>query len=803
MSYNPYSDAYDTYEYVPVLPHDIQFLNRPGVISHLLDLFPTQHSFVFDYFDSGYTAQLFKFNVDGVEYLLKLFNKPGQHTNQVQLPESDLYLKSISSFVVDSYQIKVFRLLTDYVNITTFMNQFMEKGPCYILDTYRWTVIFNLIITIKKVHQLHVYHRDLHTKNIMIHTRTLHIMLIDLDSACISDKDCGRDVLTRYFYNKYYAHPKNEDRARIDFSNEYAANIDWYSVGIICLEILCFRNMDINTIHSTLVHNYDDIDQTLLSFVDMIYPACSIHQQVYTVFCNQVLKPCLLEHMHTLVQDDTYFYNIGVFYKTHYERSSYFVIQGEAQSLDYYGFVYSRIFEHIMTHAFPNRVLLYQIYKGKPYHKFITQEIVNVGPLSPNLILRGTHYFSGENCKSAYDVNKTTEGQRLIPKKDRCVPNEPYHDERAYNVPYMSLSIEPLRCGLNPYQLPILEINTLVKDKRTIKNTGPYDARLYKKVMWWGNQLFYFDPNAISFWIPYMAHYYCDSIAFNNEFTTDIVIPNLNGVTKTMNFVFMARNCTSELRNQLFTALESKDPFRASDVSMKKVRSYGACMNNSGTHPNDNIASKEYAKSCFHQGARDGGNWGINACVYSESKFVFAIENTLSPGYMTEKIILAFQGGSIPVYYGPPEIKQYFNPHSFYYVNDRLRDPYNPTDAEIMAIADELWALSEDDSSRGWKKYVGQPILLNNRVPDLFLYKTSSWMERLVAHLRTSYTIELERLQTPIDVIDVNLESEGRKRKMSKRHGRFKKVRTKRRSTFKKYVPPNVTACSKKVGTKH
>lgn len=772
MSYNPYGDAYNPYQYTPAFSHDIQFLNRPGVTSHLRDLFPSQDSFTFGYFDSGYTAQLFKFNVNGVDYLLKLFNEPGQHTHHVPLPDSDMYLNAISSFVVDSYQIKVFRLLDGYVNITTYMNQFMEKGSCYLLDTYRWTIIFNLILTIKKVHQLHVYHRDLHTKNIMIHTRTLHIMLIDLDSACISDEDCARDVLTRYFHNPYYAHPKNADRARIDFSNEYAATIDWYSVGIICLEILCFHNMDVNAIHTTLVHS-DDLDQTLLSFVAMIYPACSIHQRVYTVFCNQVLKPCLLEHMHTIVQDASYVHNLGVFYKTHYERSSYFVIQGEAQSLDFYGFVYSRIFEHIMTHAFPNRVLLYQIYKGQPYQKFITQEIVNVGPLPPNLILRGTHYFAGENCQSAYDVNKTTEGQRLIPKQDRCVPSEPYHDKRAYNVPYISLSIEPLRCGLNPYQLPLLEINTLVNDKRTIKNTGPYDTRLYKKVMWWGNQLFYFDPNAVSFWIPYMAHYYCDSIAFNNEFTTDVIIPNLKGLAKTMNFVFIARNCTSEIRNQLFTALEAKDPFRASDVSMKKVRAYGACMNNSGTHPEDN---EEYSKGCVHKGARSGANWGINACVYASSKFAFAIENTLSPGYITEKIILAFQGGSIPVYYGPPEIKQYFNPDSFYYVNDRLRDPYHPTDAEIMAIADELWVLSEDESERGWKKYVGHPILLNNVVPDLFLYKTSAWMDRLVAHLKTNYPIELDRLQTPVDTRNVNLESEGRKRKMSKRKRFYKRA---------------------------
>ena len=38
-----------------------------------------------------------------------------------------------------------------------------------------------------------------------------------------------------------------------------------------------------------------------------------------------------------------------------------------------------------------------------------------------------------------------------------------------------------------------------------------------------------------------------------------------------------------------------------------------------------------------------------------------AFENTKFPGYVTEKIIEAWASGTIPIYYGDPEIEKYFN----------------------------------------------------------------------------------------------------------------------------------------------
>lgn len=55
----------------------------------------------------------------------------------------------------------------------------------------------------------------------------------------------------------------------------------------------------------------------------------------------------------------------------------------------------------------------------------------------------------------------------------------------------------------------------------------------------------------------------------------------------------------------------------------------------------------------------------LNKRVSSEFRFVIAMENVKSPGYITEKILDAFMAGSIPVYYGTSEIFDIFNPKAF------------------------------------------------------------------------------------------------------------------------------------------
>jgi len=73
----------------------------------------------------------------------------------------------------------------------------------------------------------------------------------------------------------------------------------------------------------------------------------------------------------------------------------------------------------------------------------------------------------------------------------------------------------------------------------------------------------------------------------------------------------------------------------------KKVDSGGRFMNNVGGPVADKIA--------FHR----------------QHKFVIAFENSSHPGYTTEKIVDAFAAGSVPIYWGDPEVTRVFNPKAF------------------------------------------------------------------------------------------------------------------------------------------
>lgn len=48
----------------------------------------------------------------------------------------------------------------------------------------------------------------------------------------------------------------------------------------------------------------------------------------------------------------------------------------------------------------------------------------------------------------------------------------------------------------------------------------------------------------------------------------------------------------------------------------------------------------------------------------SKCKFTIAFENSSSPGYTTEKLLHAYISGTVPIYWGNPEVSRDFNPNS-------------------------------------------------------------------------------------------------------------------------------------------
>ena len=101
-----------------------------------------------------------------------------------------------------------------------------------------------------------------------------------------------------------------------------------------------------------------------------------------------------------------------------------------------------------------------------------------------------------------------------------------------------------------------------------------------------------------------------------------------------------------------------------------------------------------------------------NRKAFQPFAFNVAMENSVHPGYLTEKIGHAFASGSVPIYWGDTEtVKDFFNPASFLNVGDFA----SPATAGEFAV--QLWR-----DPQKVQPYLDAPITVNNRLAD---YKTA------------------------------------------------------------------------------
>ncbi len=61
--------------------------------------------------------------------------------------------------------------------------------------------------------------------------------------------------------------------------------------------------------------------------------------------------------------------------------------------------------------------------------------------------------------------------------------------------------------------------------------------------------------------------------------------------------------------------------------------------------------------------------WAHTHNIYSDFKFGLVMENTRQSGYITEKILSAFVGGTVPIYFGTEEVFNIFNKKAMIYYN--------------------------------------------------------------------------------------------------------------------------------------
>ena len=145
---------------------------------------------------------------------------------------------------------------------------------------------------------------------------------------------------------------------------------------------------------------------------------------------------------------------------------------------------------------------------------------------------------------------------------------------------------------------------------------------------------------------------------------------------------FLYSNQHAKTRNQFFYKL----------AKYKDIDSGGAFLNNIG-----------------YQIARKKGASGLIEMVefMQNYKFNIAFENSLYPGYTTNKILNPMVANSIPIYWGNPFIAQEFNPKSFINCHD-----YKNLDEVIERI------IEIDNDDELYKQYLSEPYFVNNEVPQ-------------------------------------------------------------------------------------
>lgn len=704
----------------------------------------SQHETTFVEIGQGFSGKVFKFNYNHHNYCYKVYNRVIEFIKDDEIQESEDYLKHLYFFSKEGRSYKIFDYLDEYVTLSDFlkMHEITNIDQCHIMDIKfsRWTIINNLAYLISRLHQSNIVHRDLHPDNIMIHKHNITLKVIDLDTICISDDDCKDNIDKRYMQKKIYMIKKYDKSFH---SITYAKDIDWYAFGIICIHILTYGRKDIESISDHL-RELDDTQIESYIMNDLfkyIYPTCSIHYDIVTKFYNLFLKFCLLDNKNkeSLLSKSNLQASLIKLIK-----SSYFIIGGEARFIEHV-IHHKNIFIYIFTHAFPDKIIILYSHSKKEYYDINLNviDIRNYGLENPRLdmVIRGTFEFVG--CNMVYDVNRTMQSKSIpLPIDHQCKPLDPFF---KYDCPYMCWSMEPFRCEIDPEKLPFCEINSTTNMSQY---ESPYDTRLYTNIPWYGYKMRQkIDRQTNSLYIPYCLQYFVDSIPFNTETIPLTVFPGLEGKQKKYNFIYVASNCSSHIREKLFSILLGLDPNKDGPDENKMVRAYGICSKNMKAKLDaDKIFSGEVSgtpdelkKYSFRQ-SHLKSQWAFLPSYYSEYKFIFALENMLTPGYISEKILIAFQSGSIPIYYGTSDIFKYFDANSFFYVNRYFKDEHNPTEQEITGVAIELNRLANDESiETGWRKFTRSPIFKDNIVPELFLYKTSDYMKDIIHNINRLY----------------------------------------------------------------
>ncbi|XP_072950402.1 alpha-(1,4)-fucosyltransferase-like [Typha angustifolia] len=103
-----------------------------------------------------------------------------------------------------------------------------------------------------------------------------------------------------------------------------------------------------------------------------------------------------------------------------------------------------------------------------------------------------------------------------------------------------------------------------------------------------------------------------------------------------------------------------RDFLAKSFLSLLPHHSFGRCLNNVG----GSDAALLFYPDCAMPENPIPHWWDHLHCAMSHYKFVLAIENTKTQSYVTEKLFYALEAGSVPIYFGAPDVADFVPPNS-------------------------------------------------------------------------------------------------------------------------------------------
>jgi hypothetical protein len=156
-----------------------------------------------------------------------------------------------------------------------------------------------------------------------------------------------------------------------------------------------------------------------------------------------------------------------------------------------------------------------------------------------------------------------------------------------------------------------------------------------------------------------------------------------------------------------------------------------------------------------------GGPVADKRAYLARCKFTIAFENESHPGYATEKIIEPLLMGSIPIYWGDPQIDEDFNPDCLINVH---------TFGSFDAAIDRVREIDSDENL--WMQYVTCPIFRNEALPECL---ENSAYQRFFAEICKTGS-KIARSKKELQRLKKRLSTEA-KRALSKTRNIMKKLR--------------------------